>query len=365
MFPKGSTMISKDTKDSCKMLNFSLKWNFEEILATIDGLSSMEYPKLLIFMIKLNLGFTAKHQPDFSEKLAQLQQKLLNFSRSRPIILQLTFCKDKVTKIFYKHESSNEFCGINKSDPFCNFLKLLESFSNNKSGETQILNALEEFTGRSLAIRFLQTMELSEEFFNQLVLNVAAGGTKAELLAALDAPFDAQGRTLSSKAQTIISKLIEDYHDPQKVSSVLMLAINNGNKEVIDYLITYWTHLIQKLPFDHQVQVSTAAFNSNQFNVLCDLLDIADFPFPKDFNVDSVNHDDLRLIIKDRVDFYNAMQVEDFEGIDKFIESHQSLKFVYNPSNNLVLTEAVNSKKFKVFYYLKSLGFEGKNAMKF
>jgi len=224
------------------------------------------------------------------------------------------------------------------------------------------LNALQKFENRSLILRFLQTLQLIDGFYSSLALELSTKCTKIEFLSALDSPFDSDGRVLSIRSQKYISDVFGNDDNPENDDSVLLTAIENENTEIIDYLVTYWTHLIQQLPFDHQVKISTAAFETNQLNVLCDLLEIADFPFPDNFKSESITHDRLTKIITERNDFKDAIKEEIFDKIDEFINTNRNLQFIYIPSNNSALTEAVNLKKFAVFYYLKSLNFKGEKC---
>ena len=136
--------------------------------------------------------------------------------------------------------------------------------------------------------------------------------------------------------------------------------MENKNAEVIDYLITYWTHLIQQLPFKHQIRISTTAFETNQLDVLCDLLDISDYPFPENFEAHSgqIEHEKLLKIIKERKIFKTAIEVENFEEIDNFIENNLSLKTVYSSANKSAMKQAVDLKQYKVYFHLKSFGFK-------
>lgn len=113
-------------------------------------------------------------------------------------------------------------------------------------------------------------------------------------------PFEDNIGMLSNRAEQYLPWEFPDdinKEETENNQSVLLGAVENQNKEVIDYLITFWTHLIQQLLFEHQVRISTAAFDPNQLDVLCDLLEIADFPFPKDFNADDIqNHEKLQKI---------------------------------------------------------------------
>ena len=367
-FQKGNKNVTKDIKDSCKVLHFSMELTFDKVLSKISKLDSKQYSQLFIFNIcATNLMFCAKQHEEFYDKLKKIQKKLIKFADTRPIILQMISEDKNVIKIYYREQMSKHFTTIDHqqgeseySDVFSSFLY---TFFNGKfnNSEIDVLNAVREFENSSIILRFLQTLQLSDCVFGSLVMDMAREGSKAEFLAALDSPFDSNGRILSIRAQKYISDVFGD-DNPENDDSVLLKAVENENTEVTDYLITYWTHLIQQLPFKHQVQISTAAFETNQLDVLCDLLNIADYPFPKDFKLDSIEHPRLSEIATERIAFKAAIESENFEKINEFINTNPDLKFIYNPSNNSALTEAVNLKKFGVFYYLKSLNFQGEKC---
>jgi len=366
---KGSKNVNKEVKDSCKVLHFSSEWNFEEVFMTIDGLNLKEYPQLFIFVIEVtNVGFIANNQQDSSNKVTKLQKKLLKFSDDRPIILQLTSEDENMTKFYYREEKSNQFNVIDhqqdESEYSSTFSSFLVSFFNGKfyNSEIEVLNVVREFENCSLVLRFLQTLQLSDGFFGSLVLDVASDGSRSEFVATLDSPFDSNGRVLSYRSQKYISDVFGDDGDPDNDISVLLTAIENENTDVIDYLITYWTHLIQPLPLEHQIKISTSAFETNQLDVLCDLLDIVDYPFPDNFKPELIEHERLRKITTERNDFKAAIETENFEKIDEFIKNNSNLKFIHMSSNKSALTEAINVKKFGVFYYLKSLNFKGEKC---
>jgi len=379
---KGSKNVNKEVKDSCKVLHFSSEWNFEEVIAVIKGLDRQEYPQTLIFIIEVTdikiknfipqklswLRFQCVKQKSFSK----LQKKLVKFGGTRPMIIQLTSVDENLTKIYYKKETSSKFTVIDqqqdKSDKSNAFPSFLRSFWNVQfnNSENEIFDAVQGFKNRSLVYRFLQTLPLSDKFFGSLALDAASKGSKSEFLAALNSPFGSEGRILSYRAQKFISDVFREDDDPENDDSVLFRAIKGKNKKVIDYLITYWTHLIQQLPFDHQVKISTTAFETKQLDVLCDLLEIADYPFPKDFgnNLKSCTHKKLCKIVKKRAEFKEAIKDEKYEKIEEFINNNVNLKYVYDPFNLSALTKAINTKKFGVFYYLKSLGFQGEDCDK-
>ncbi|XP_070506054.1 uncharacterized protein [Chironomus tepperi] len=341
--------IIKEVKDTCKILHFSPEWMFEEVLSTIKRLDPKKYPQLFIFVINV-----AKNKKKSS---AKIRQNLLKFGTNRPLILQLTSDDKNVSKMYYKQEDSNQFIDIDQdqqeSKNLSSLLHLIK-VKNANYFKNSVLNALSKFQNRSLALRLLQTLKLPNKFFARLLLTIAKKSTKSEFIAALDSPFD--GRMLSNRSQKHIALSEND-------DSVLFRAVQNKNKEVIKYLINDCTHLIQLLPHDHQVKISTAAFETEQLDVLCELLDYADFPFPKNFKVESVGHEKLCDIIAKRADFKASIEAENYEKIDGYID--KNLKFFYSPSNFSALKEALNLKKYAVFYYLKSLGFKGENCYAF
>jgi len=129
---------------------------------------------------------------------------------------------------------------------------------------------VQNFQYSSIILRFLQILTLSEVVFGSLILDVVTKGNRAVFVAVLDSPFDFNGRILSNRSQKYISDVFGDDDNPENDDSVLLTTVENENTEIIDYLVTYWTHLIQQLPFDHQIKISTTAFKTNQLDVLCD-----------------------------------------------------------------------------------------------
>jgi len=363
--PKGSKSVNKEVKNSCKILHFSSEWDIEEVLTTIGALDSNDYPQTLIFVIEVadTKNFISQilscltFQRVKQECFTKLQKKVLKFVATRPLILQLSSKDENVTKIYYKEETSRQFTVVDQQqdelEESREFSSFLRSFLNGKfyNSEIEILDAVRRFRTCSLLLRFLQTLQLSNEFFGFLALDVATKGSKLELLAALDSPFGSKGKILSNRAQSYVSDAIEDDN------SVLLTAIKNTNTKLINCLINDWTHLIQQLPFEHQIKISTAAFVTNQFDVLCELLDIADYPFPKDFNPKSFNCVQLNKIISDRISLEAAVKNENIHEIAKFIDENSNLKIIYNINNKSTLQQAVDASNIKVYVFLKFKNF--------
>ncbi|KAL7014772.1 hypothetical protein ACKWTF_016117 [Chironomus riparius] len=118
------------------------------------------------------------------------------------------------------------------------------------------------------------------------------------------------------------------------------------------------TYSIQKLAFHDKVKFSTATFNANKFDNLCDLLKIEDFPFPEDFSSSSFNHDRLKNIVDERKKFREAIKSDDKEEIVRFSEANPDLKIAYNLDNKSALYQAFILKKTKSYLQLKSLLFQ-------
>jgi len=374
---KGSKNVSKEVKNSCKVLHFSSEWSLEEVLTSIDGLNPQEYPNLFIFVIELtNFKFLRSTAPKpkpvknkQNDKIKKIKQMVRKFSSNRPMLLQFTSEEENVTKFRYKEEDSAELVAIDQENNFWdhkNFPSFLSDFVDGKfenfeDFEYNLYKSLPEVNKSSLLLKFWTTLNLSEEILESIVLEVSKKGTKNEFLAAIDAPFDDNIGMLRNRAEQYLNWEFSDDNNEEETEnkqSVLLRAVENQNKEIVDYLMTFWTHLIQQLPFEHQVRISTVAFDTNQLDVLCDLLEIADFPFPKDFKAEDIqNHEKLHKISSERLKLAEAIKTENYEDIKKFTDNNLSLRIAYNPVNKSAIQQSVDLKQYKVYFYLKSFGF--------
>ena len=370
--------MEKQTTWNCKILQFSSDWNFFSVLQFISGLNPADYPNLYIFMIHTkSLIFGSEgSMPE------NVKESLINFIPSRPLVVQLISEDDKIGKVYFKDEGSEHFeqHQDNNTEDVKNFSTFLEKILNGNFQACLNDLFLIEIPIRnfSLVLRFLNIFELDQEVVKRLILMAAKNGIKADFIAALDAPFENEGRILSSEAQNYLSELLAEDNSRLKESdknaanesdedspdrsytSVLLTAIEHKNSEVINYLITYWTHLIQQLPLDHQAKISSAAFETNQVDVLCDLLEITDFPFPEDYEIIISNStfDKLQGVISTRMRFKSAIKQENFEEIDKFIDNNPNLRMAFVSESKTSMDHALQLKKFKVYFYLKSAGFQ-------
>jgi len=341
----------------CKIIKFSSDWSFDDILALLENLRPENYPNLFIFIFEVrgfqffqistkNFSFF-RFQENKQEKWCKLKEILLKFGQNRPLFLQFQSKNENITQFYFKEEKLNELSSVNQRDEnikeisnFQSFFYSLsdENFTNFENKLTEILPKIQQST---LVLRFLRILDLPEKFFHNILIKCSESGSISDFCAALDVPFC---ETVSSiDAQKYITKLF-----------VLLNAIKSRNTEVINYLITFWTLFIQHLPFDHQIKISTAAFESYQIDILCDLLDIADYPFPDNFVVNQAKNDRLRIIVDSRVEFHNAITNFNRKSIDKFIKAYPDLKIVYNIDNKSALMQSIYSRQPKAFVHLKN-----------
>ena len=364
-----------ETKRICKILKFPPSLNFEDVSSEISRINCKFFPNLFMFVVETeNFGFSGNNQQveATNQKIKQLKNNLLNLGETRPMILQITSTNENTTKIYFKRENSN-FIEIKQSSAndhtFNDFLSFMQHFLTTKitNFEGLMLDKLPMIKDSTLIIRFLRTLRMSKKFFNQLVLNCATRGSKNDLLAAIDAPFEGDGRILSCEAENWINKTISikqssstQPNEETSIHSVLHSAITNTNEEIIDYLTSHCAHLIQQLPVEHQVQISTVAFNGEHYDILCDLLILCDFPFPENFKPDPTENQKLNNIIDDRREFFQSISKVEFnpEEISNFIKDNPNFNIIYNFNNESALFEAITTGKYKAYFHLKSLGFE-------
>jgi len=351
---------------TCKVLKFLSNFSFEDILSKICKLDSQQCGHLFIFTIEVE---------ELSKlKINDLQKCLQKFSETRLIILQIKINKENVTKIYIKRENSNfqEVGQSSRNDQsFKDFPTFLQLFLTSKvtNFEGLMLEKLPTIKDSQHIIRFLRVLKLSKEFYKQLVLKCAAGGSKIDLLAAIEAPFEGDGRMLNCEAEnwikhTITVKKGSNSHQNNQKSdqAVLLAAVASQNVEVLDYLISYCGPLIQQLPYKHQVQVSTTAYDAKQYDVLCDLVELCDFPFPENFKPDPTENERFNNIITERKEFFEAVDSKELNlpELSKFINKNLNLNIVYNFYNDSTLYHALTSGHYKAYFHLKSLGFEAK-----
>jgi len=353
-YTKDYKTINNASKRSCKVLKFSSKFKLNNVLVYISRLKPKDFPCLLIFVIEtknfddLNVAEIGEHYFD-------------HFKVKRPIILQIKSENGTQTKWLYRKANLGLFVNLDENhDDFKDLSAILRSFACGnieafKELQDQLVKKLPYFKNSSTILRFLKALDVSDEILIKVIQKCALHGSKSDLLALLDASFEDDGRMLSIDAQNILSEIFEQ-NDTKM--SVLSQAVQNRNKEVIDYLISNCTHLIQQLPLEHRVNVSQSAMNLGKTGILCDLLEFSDFPFPSNLEESSVTDQRLLKIINERKEFLKDITHKNESHFNKFINKHWSLKLVFNINNKTALACAAESKNFDAFVKLKSLGFK-------
>jgi len=369
------TDIDIGTKFSCKILKFSSDWDYQDVLSALNSLNRFEYPNLFIFIIEIeNAGLkdseNTSKRTKMSSKVDEVTDILNGFAENRPIILQFKSIEEGQTNFYYKDQTHPMFNIVNfeqNSDDAFDFSLFLNAFLYGvvESVIDSVIQRLEANQDCSLILRFLRTLELSENIWCKLILKCAACGSKNDFFAVLDIPFGSDGKVLSSTAENWISKIIEDDQPTDAVevdeqsteSSILLKTIQYPNEEIINLLIKYCTHLIQELPLEHKIKISTSAFNKKQFDVLYKLLNTSDYPFSDEFTADGIVHMQLVKLIKERKNFKNAINTRDMNAIKNFVKNHPSLKTAYSLENDSALLLSILASNFEAYYYLRSQGF--------
>jgi len=350
--------IHVKSQKCCKILKFSSEWNFDEVLSKISRLESQNYPKLFIFIVEAeNFGFLESIKEKSAEKVKVLQENVLNFIKNRPMVLQLISLDENVTKLFYKDEYSEEIQEMKEQDEemtdfddFPTFLWLylrekIENFQN------KMLEKFPKVKNSLLILRFLRILKFREKFFMRLIFKCSAEGSTSDILAIIDENFD-ENEEIQLKY----------FSDPHNFILTFEAAVARGNQEVKEFFVKY----CNKLPFYGKVKISSAAYNNNKMNTLCDLLEFWDFPFPNRY-LDPVLITNVRLlnILKSRYIFLKDILVEDLPKIENFLRNNPNLKFAYDPKNQSAFCHALESKKFKSFSHLIDISYQNLNEHDF
>jgi len=354
--------IDKIAKLSSKVIVFSPKCALRNVKFCTSQLTPKNFPHLFMFVIETN-NFEAlvTETNQESKDMEIINDHVKQFGINRPLVLQIAAANGTLSKFFYKLAGSDELVAVDIQEHFEDFLNVGDFINCFKKGRLEefadkIVENVTTVENSSIVLRFLRTLELPVQLFDNLLLKCAAKGSKDDILAMLDASFQDEGRSLDVEAQNILSEMY-DFDQIPSETSILQIAVENSNQAVIDYLITHCTHLIQQLSFEHRVHISTTAFKQKEFGILCRLLKLSDFPFPNDFQDNSITNDELRKIVMERKDFHDTISTKDNDKLSSFIEKNANLKKFYNIKNQSALSTAIESKNFKGFAQLKSFGF--------
>lgn len=130
---------------------------------------------------------------------------------------------------------------------------------------------------------------------------------------------------------------------------LLAMAIENGNIEVVEFLVQFKCDLISNVEF---------CWEKRQYDCLAILID-ADSPFPIDFDENSLNQitERLKVTLYLRKSFHKNIESGNIIFVTSFIEKQPKLKYAYSWNNKSALTTALDSKQLEIYSLLLSKGF--------
>jgi len=353
-----SPTLFHNTKANCKVLEFSSIFDITTIETQIKSLNISEYPQLFIFVFTFD-----KVACGDIEKLKTI---LLEFNKVRPIILQVSSEREKVTKIFYKKNDCNEFYEINQNNNINgveNFTTFLWSFLTDKTDN--ISNYLSQETFKiddsPTIVKFLNCFKKIDkgEINGEIIKSCAKYGSELHLLEALEISKENTG-TFSKLANCNAYKNLQGH-------SVLSMAIEGKNTRIFNYLINDCKYWMKELPYDRQVHASNTAYYTHE-PFLCDLLQKIDFPFPKENKIYENAGENLKKIIEDRQKLEAAIKnfdenLTNFNEISEFKKNaaNKNVSVAYNEKNESAIYQAHQLKKPKLIKYLVSQGYKLEN----
>ncbi|XP_070499608.1 protein PFC0760c-like [Chironomus tepperi] len=370
--------LTNHEKKCCKIIELSTDFNYDEILGIIGNLDRNEFPNLFVFIINIS---------EISD-IKELKEVIINFDKSRPLLLEIVSKNENIAKFYYKMETSEAFESIDRTkrnSKILNFSTFINEILNGHLDYclNHIIENFNQLKNLQLILKILRLMKVDDADFTSLILKCAEYGSKTDLQALLDVPFRDDGNILNIEAQKYLNLTFDinlesaeaesdqvdgatfsgsSINDPTQNKvldrSILSVAINNMNQEIIDYLIIDCTCYIQKLSFDYKVQVSNMAFNSKQLDLFSDLVEICDFPFPDNFTNVKFEHERLQKIVETRIKLQNAVKEDVNSDIRDIIENvNYNCSYFFNLENKSALSVALEYRNYRAYYYLVSKGF--------
>lgn len=356
--------FSIESKRMCKILKFNSTWKFLEIVEELLKLKPYVYQNLLIIILNIDDGQASTVETSFKRRkiehsLEYLMVILKKFSLHRPLIVQIT-TSDNSMELYYKNEDCDEFNNFifrGHSTKIENFQTFFWSLMNGQIQNFQdtMIDLLPNVKNFSLILKFLETLSFSVDFYNEILINCAAKGTKDDLFTTLGVQIDTKIMSIS-----IMDKFTKVYKLSSKnfssnEHSILSAAVEHSNEQVIKFLSDDCSYLMQQLPFDHQLSISTSLYKATNYDILCDLLELCDFPFPNNINADTLENLRLKTIIEDRKQFHEAVSEGNFPKIQNSIDKFNGLKIIYNVNNQSALYQSLcQIVNFHNFSTLKS-----------
>jgi len=352
------------------ILKYSSNWDARAIFTETMKLELTKHQNLFIIVID-------NHLPD--GYVDMILNNLPALARKRPLLLQ-TILNDNTTRIYFKDKDSDEFICIEKSegiesiDDFTSFLKfVLHQGEDIIYYEEEILQELPIINDSELILKFIRTLDFSDEFLFKLALKYVKEPPEINFLTLMNGFIDDEGK---AEAHTFLSDFLSwrvgittadsitldiKNNNVKELTSILYSAVQNTNINIVNILVENYTNFIQNLPFEHQIDISTLAFQMNHFDILYALLEKADFPFPRNIgNQQQQPITDVKLceIIESRKKFHDFVMAENKAEIEKFAKERRHLRYAYDQNNKSAFHQALDCKKFDAFFLLKAYGFK-------
>ncbi|XP_070504898.1 uncharacterized protein [Chironomus tepperi] len=360
--------LNENQKLRCRVLKFTSEWTFVDLISEISYIyNKKQYKNLFVFIVECDDEITDK-----SDRFDVLESILIKFNKNRPLVLVLSSKNGNDSRVYYKNENQKLEIqpDVDNFDNCLPFFKFIKS-DNAKNLQLKFLEKLPQIPGSSLILRLLRIFNFPENFYKELIQKCAIKGSVDDIVAALNIWLDNVEESMTNEAVKCLTEVsyiaqsdnvspddVNNINSHETETSILYLAVKNSKKDIVDFLTNHCMEWIQQLPYDHQLMISTTAFNTNQLDVVCKLLD-CDYPFPNKLDVDAVTDINLKTIINARTNFHSAIKADDKKSVEIFIKSNPRLKFGFNTNNCTALYHALCCKKFEILYFLQSNGYGG------
>ncbi|XP_070489879.1 uncharacterized protein [Chironomus tepperi] len=355
--------LNKNQKFHCKVLKFTSEWTFVDLIDEISYIyNKKQYKNLFVFIVECDDEITDK-----SDRFDVLESILIKFNKNRPLVLVLSSKNGNDSRVYYKNE--NQKLEIQPDlDDFDNclpFFKFIKS-DNAENVQLKFLEKLPNIQGSSLILRLLRIFNFPENFYKELIQKCAIKGSVDDIVAALDIWLDNVEESMTIEAVEYLTEVsyidnvspddVNNTNSHETETSILYLAVKNSKKDIVDFLINHCMEWIQQLPYDHQLMISTTAFNTNQLDVLCNLLD-CDYPFPDNINTADVTDINLTAKINSRTNFHTAIIADNIYIVKRFIKRNPNLKIGFNTDNDSAIHQTICCKNDKIRCILQSHGY--------
>lgn len=305
-------------------------------LRFLVNIDTQKFPNLFLFDI------ITKN----NEEKSIFKNLLLSKFENRFIILQ--FHQRNQREVFFKDETSSDFINLNTSNSgFGLFFKGLivnEENSLIESYKRALINR------NPFALKFLSIFDENSRDFQTFLIEAIKSVENLLDFETFQLLFD--NNNISK--MWYLSKATDN-------NSILMTIVLENKGFILRSLPPSFVDFLTDLPFEHQVKITTTAFDRGFYEIFVDLIRVLDFPFPLGFSEDQITSDVVKSVVKEREDFHDFIRRGNLENVKEFIEIYPSMKYGYNLSNKTSLLKAIDYKEYNVYSFLLSSGFCSRN----